>query len=62
MFVVSFVPASGPPPPAPATPPRQAESEADFLKRLSRIRADAEARQEAARGAARHRLTVPGTY
>ncbi len=34
MFVVSFVPA----------PPRQVESEADFLKRLSRIRAEAEAK------------------
>jgi hypothetical protein len=30
-----------------ATPPRQVESETDFLKRLSRIRADAEARQAA---------------
>ena len=32
---------------APAPPPRQVESEADFLKRLSRIRAEAEARQAA---------------
>jgi hypothetical protein len=40
MFAVSFVPA----PPAAAPPPRQVESEADFLKRLSRIRAEAEAR------------------
>ena len=29
---------------APAAPPRQVESEADFLKRLPQIRADAEAR------------------
>jgi hypothetical protein len=36
------------PVPAPPPPP-QVESEADFLKRLSQIRADAEARQEAAR-------------
>ena len=45
MFVVSFVPVSSPPSPAAAPPPRQVESEADFLKRLSRIRAEAEARQ-----------------
>jgi hypothetical protein len=45
MFVVSFVPLSGALPPAPAPSPRQVESEADFLKRLSRIRAEAEARQ-----------------
>ena len=33
-----------PAPPPPAAPPRRVESEADFLKRLSRIRAEAEAR------------------
>lgn len=44
MFVVSFVPVSGVPPIPPAPPPRPVESEADFLKRLSRIRAEAEAR------------------
>jgi hypothetical protein len=46
MFVVSFVPAPGRHAPAPALgpPPRPAESEADFLKRLSRIRAEAEAK------------------
>ena len=43
--------AAGPPPRAPAStpaPPRQVESEADFLKRLSRIRAEAEAKHAAA--------------
>jgi hypothetical protein len=34
-------------PPAPVPPACQVESEADFLKRLSRIRAEAEARQAA---------------
>jgi len=47
MFVVSFVPVSGVPSPAPAPPPRQVESEADFLKRLHRMVTDAEARQAA---------------
>jgi hypothetical protein len=32
---------------APVSPPRPVESEADFLKRLSRIRAEAEARHAA---------------
>ncbi len=36
-------------PSAPVPPPRQVEAEADFLNRLSRIRAEAEARQAAAR-------------
>lgn len=35
--------------PVPGPPPRQVESEADFLKRLSRIRAEAEAKHAAAR-------------
>jgi len=50
MFVVSFVPASGPPSPAPASPPRRAETEAEFRARLSRVRAEAEARVAARRG------------
>ena len=46
MFVVSFVPASGAPVVS-APPPGPAESEPDFLKRLARIRREAEARQAA---------------
>lgn len=48
MFVVPFVPVSGPTSTAPAPPPRQVESETDFLKRLSQVRAEAEARAAAA--------------
>ena len=40
-FVLAAAEPSAPPSPP---PPRQVESEADFLKRLSRIRAEAEAR------------------
>ena len=42
-------------PRAPAPPPRQVESEEDFLKRLSQIRAEAEARQAARQGRPRPR-------
>lgn len=41
LFVVSFVPVSGPPSPAPVPLPRQVESEADFRARLARIVAGA---------------------
>ncbi len=43
------------PPRAPALAPRQVESEEDFLKRLSKIRAEAEARQAARQGRPRPR-------
>ena len=41
LFVVSFVPVSGPLLPAPAAPPVPVESEADFLARLDRMVAEA---------------------
>ena len=52
-LTVSERPAAAPR--APALPPRQVESEEDFLKRLSQIRAEAEARQAARQGRPRPR-------
>ncbi len=56
-LTVSERPAAPPraPPRAPALAPRQVESEEDFLKRLSKIRAEAEARQAARQGRPRPR-------
>jgi hypothetical protein len=46
-FLAHLATRIGPPSPEVPAAPRQVESEADFLKRLSRIRAEAEARQAA---------------